>query len=249
MADKDIPSFLRIDGEKLLFNKDDEELVAYIPEKFFERKLAEIEGDYINLIGIFVYTVQNLKTGKNIGLHNFLYPTTITTRPGDMEKAKNIRLIKDSDPENYRIFRYRKDDIVINSTKTVQHISNVEKVLNLLFILGSIPNTIPYDIIGDILFESMDIYGGSFGISAQVMGIVVSEVCRAKNKKNIPYRLSGSTDPHDYKSLSLKNVSQLTSPYTALISDDFDESILYAMMNNEPKHTALEKILVGEDNS
>lgn len=249
MADTDIPSFLKLDGERLIFNKDDEELVAYIPEKFFERKMAEIEGDYINLVGLFVYTVQNLKTGKNIGLHNFIYPTVITTRPGDMEKAKNIRLIKDSDPDNYRILRYRKDDIVVNSTKTVKFIGNVEKVLNLLFILGSIPNTIPYDIIGDILFESMDIYGGSFGVSAQIMGIVVSEVCRSKSNVNIPYRLSGSTDPHDYKSISLKNVSQLTSPYTALISDDFDESILYAMMNEEPKHTPLEKILVGEDNS
>ena len=249
MADEGIPNFLRLEGERLIFNKDDAELVAYIPEKFFNRKLAEIEGDYINLIGIFVYTVQDLKTGKNIGLHNFLYPTTITTRPGDVEKAKNIRLIKDSDPEEYRILRYRKDDIVINSTKTVQHISNVEKVLKLLFILGAIPNTIPYDIIGDILFESMDIYGGSFNICAQVMGIVVSEVCRAKNNVNLPYRLGGSTDPHDYKSMALKNVSQLTSPYTALISDDFDESILYAMMNENPKPTPLEKILVGEDNS
>ena len=47
--------------------------------------------------------------------------------------------------------------------------------------------------------------------------------------------------------MSVKGVSKLISPYTALLSEDFDESILYAMMNDQPKETSLEKVLVGEN--
>lgn len=245
----EIPSFIELEGEKLLFKGEDKELVAYIPEKYFERKLAELEGDYINLVGIFNYTVQSIKSGKNNGLHNFIYPTFITTRPGSMEKVKEVKLIKNSEPEDYRILRYREGDIVINSTKTTRFVGNVEKVLNLFFILGYIPNTIPYDQLGDIMFESMDIFGDSYGVNAQIMGIALSEVCRDKNDITKPFRLSKSNDMHDYKTMSIRNVSKLISPYTALISEDFDESILYAMMNNKPKNTPLEKVLVGTDNT
>ena len=245
----EIPSFIEVEREKVLFKGEDKELVAYIPEKYFERKLAELEGDYINLVGIFNYTVQSIKSGKNNGLHNFIYPTFITTRPGSMEKVKEVKLIKNSEPEDYRILRYKKGDIVINSTKTTRFVGNVEKVLNLFFILGYIPNTIPYDQLGDIMFESMDIFGDSYGVNAQIMGIALSEVCRDKNDITKPFRLSKSNDMHDYKTMSIRNVSKLISPYTALISEDFDESILYAMMNDNPKDTPLEKVLVGTDNS
>lgn len=245
----DLPSFIREENDQLIFNSDTEEMVAYIPEKYFERKVAEQEGEFINIIGIFDYTVQNLKTGKNIGLKRFRYPTIFTTRPSVTEKVKDLRLIKQAGVSDYRILRYRKDDIVVNNTKIVRFIGNVEKMFNLFFILGCIPNTIPYDEIGDYMFEAMDIYGDSYGVNAQVMGIACSEICRAKDDVNIPYRLSKTKDLHEYQSFSIKNVSKFTSPYTALISEDFDESVLYAMMNENPKDTPLEKILVGVDNT
>lgn len=249
MAAEGLPSFIKENGDQLLFNGEDKELVAYVPEKYFERKIAEQEGEFINLIGIFDYTVQDLKTGKNIGLKRFRYPTIITTRPYMTEKVKEVKLIKESNPIDYRVLRYRQDDIFVVSSKTTRFIGNVEKMLNLFMILGFIPNTIPYDEIGDYMFESMDIFGDSYGVNAQVMGIACSEICRAKDDVSIPYRLSGSNNLHEYQSMSIRNVSKFTSPYTALISEDFDESVLYAMMNEDPKDTPLEKILVGVDNS
>ena len=54
--------------------------------------------------------------------------------------------------------------------------------------------------------------------------------------QNIPYRLSGEKDLHAYSTMSVKNISKLTSPYTALISDEFDNSILHAMLNETPKN-------------
>lgn len=243
----DMPSFVRLEGETVLFNgKDNEEMIAYIPEKYFDRNIAEIEGKYINLIGIFDYTIQNTDTGKNNGLKHFNFPSIFTTKPSYIEKVKDVQLTKNTEVMDYRIFHYRKDDEIIQSTKVVQFIGNCEKFMNLFFILGFIPNTIPYDKIQDYMVANANINGFDYEISMQLFGFIISEICRAKDDENTPFRLSGSNDLTAYKSMSIKNVSKLISPYTALISEDFDESVLHAMLNETPKDTPLETVLVGE---
>ena len=243
----DMPSFcVKNKDGGIDFKSPGKEFVAYIPEKYFERNIAEQEGDFYNLIGVYDYTIQDLKTGKNNGLHPFRLPTLFSTKPYSVEKRQQIRLTDDSEPDDYRIFRYQDGDTLIVSTELVQFIGNVEKFINLFFILGYIPNTIPYDQIHEYIIESAALNGYSYGINNQVFGFCISEVCRSKDNPSIPWRLSGTDDLHAYHSTSVKNVSKLISPYTALLSEDFDESILHAMMNNEPKETTLEKVLVGE---
>ena len=243
----DMPSFIYKDtDDSIIFKPKDKELVAYVPEKYFERNIAEQSGEFINLIGVFDYTIQDLKTGKNDGLRQFKLPTLFSTRPGTVEKVKQIRLTKDSSPTDYRVFRYREGDTIIVSTKLIQFIGNVEKFNNLFFILGFIINTIPYDQIYQYVVDATKLNGFSYGLNAQVIGFIISEVCRSKTNHNIPWRLSKTNDLHAYESMSLKNISKLISPYTALLSEDFDESILYAMMNDTPKDSSLEKVLVGQ---
>ena len=241
-----MPPFLKKDENgSLLFTGKDKELVAYVPEKYFDRNVAEQSGEYINLLGIFDYTIQDINTGKNNGLRSFRLPTLFSTRPYITEKQKQLQLIKESDPTDYRILRYREGDTVIVSTKLVQFIGNVEKFNNLFFILGYIPNTIPYDKLYEYIIDAMSLNGFSYGLNAQVFGIVLSEICRAKDDLNLPFRLSKNKNMHSYQSMSVKGVSKLISPYTALLSEDFDESIMYAMMNDDPKDSSLERVLVG----
>ena len=241
-----MPPFIEKNKEgSLLFKGKDKEFVAYVPEKYFERSVAEQSGEYINLLGVFDYTIQDINTGKNNGLKPFRLPTLFSTRPGSVEKAKQIKLIKQSDPTDYRILRYREGDIIMVSTNLVQFIGNVEKFNNLFFILGYIINTIPYDKIYEYIMDAMSLNGYSYGLNSQVFGFIISELCRYKDNPNIPWRLSGSTDPHAYQSMSVKGISKLISPYTAILSEDFDESIMYAMMNDDPQDSSLERVLVG----
>jgi hypothetical protein len=241
-----MPSFLKKDENgSLLFTGKDKELLFYVPEKYFERNIAEQAGEYINLLGVFDYTIQDLKTGKDQPIKSFRLPTLFSTRPYLTEKVKQIKLIKESDPTDYRILRYREGDIVIVSTKLVQFIGNVEKFNNLFFILGYIINTIPYGDLYEYIMDAMALNGYSYGLNAQVFGVVLSEICRAKDDPNIPFRLSKSSNMHAYQSMSVKGVSKLISPYTALLSEDFDESIMYAMMNDDPKDSSLERVLIG----
>ena len=241
-----VPSYLKISEEgSILFNDPKREFVAYVPEKYFERGIAEQQGEYINLLGVFDYTIQDIETGKNNGLKAFRLPTIFSTHPYITEKQKQLQLLKQTEPTDYRVFRYRVGDEIIVSTNVVQFIGNVEKFNNLFFILGYIPNTIPYDKIHEYIIDAMSLNGDSYGLNMQVFGFVISELCRSKNDPAIPFRLSGSNDMHAYQSMSVKGISKLVSPYTALLSEDFDESIMYAMMNDDPKDTSLEKVLMG----
>ena len=64
-----IPSFLKKDGDSLLFNENGQ-FVFYVPEIYFDRGDAQITGEYINLLGILDYTIFN-EDGSNIGLKRF----------------------------------------------------------------------------------------------------------------------------------------------------------------------------------
>ena len=62
-----LPYFCKQEKESILFSAKGKEMVAYVPEKYFDRNIAEQEGDYINIMCIFNYTVQDIETGKNDG--------------------------------------------------------------------------------------------------------------------------------------------------------------------------------------
>jgi len=240
-----LPSFIKEEHNKLIFVGKDKEFVAYIPEKYFDRKMAEQMGEYIELLGVFNYTVQDLKTGKNIGLKRFKLPTFFITKPYMTEKKKEVKLLKESEIEDYRVLRYREGDEIASSIDLVQYIGNVEKFINLWYSLGYINNTIGYDELLDYILANASINGVNYGLSAQMIGFTITEICRDIDNPDVPFRLSGKTNMHEYKSMALKNISKHISPYTAIISEDFDESLIYAMMNNTPKDTPLEKILAG----
>ena len=238
--------FLYKDSDSIRFKLKDKELVLYVPEKYFERGLAEQVGDRITLLGVCDYTIQDLNTGENNGLNRLKFPSLFDTIPYSIEKVKDIKLKSYTPKMNYRVLRYRKDNVVISGFKVTQFIGNVEKFISLFFILGFIINTIPYDELHEYVQESANLNGFSYGLTAQMIGIILGEICRSNKDDNVPFRLSGSSDMHAYKSMSVRNISKHISPYTAIISEDFNESAMYAIMNETPKDTPLEKILVGE---
>ena len=243
-----LPSFIKEEKSKLIFRPTDkgDEFVAYVPEKYFERKIAEINGEYIDIMGIFDFTVQDKNGKSKIGLHPFRFPTIFTTKPGRIEKKKDIILTKYTPVRDYRILRYEDGDEIASSTEVVQFIGNVEKFMNMWYVLGFINNTIPYDQLLEYMVDNMALNGNSYGLNAQMFGFTFSELCRSQKDPKVPFRLSSFTNMHEYQSMSVKNISKLTSPYTAIISEDFDESLVYAILNNTPKDSPLEKILVGK---
>lgn len=239
-----LPSFLKQSGDSILF-KSDGELYFYIPEKYFDLKVAEYQGDCISLLGIFSYALK--ENNKMSTLRQFNYPTRFVTKPYKVEKLKSVKLIKESKPEDYRVLCYKKDDVVIVDINVPVDMDNAEDLINLFIIGGHISNTIPYDKIQNYFIDNISYNDNDYGISLQLFGIVIGELCRSTKDVSKPFRLTGSTNMHDYKSISIIDIARLVSPYSAISSNNFNQALVYASVNKNKITSPLERVLTGED--
>lgn len=242
-------SFLKKDGKSLRF-KLDGELVYYIPESYFRpddsMKYAEVSGEYVNILGLFNYEVFD-KDGKSLyGLKLFNFPTMITCSPDSIEKVKDYILDKSVPVKvDYRILRFKKDDIVILNTSAPQDVTNVENIFRIFMLTGRIPNTIAYDKLHNFMMDSIKYNGSSFGITAQMFGILISELCRKSTDEKVPFRLAKEKNLHNYKSISIKMVPKYISPFTSITSENWDDAVVNAINNENKVDAPMEKILIG----
>lgn len=243
MPDYKVPTFLKKDGDALLFNGEGQ-FVFYVPELYFDRGDAEIKGEYVNLLGILDYTIYN-KNGSNIGLKRFYFPTVFLTKPSRIEKSKNIRLKAAVEPQDYRLLIFEKDDAVVVSTKVPQNISNVEDFYR-IFLTGKLPTTIPYDKLQDYFIDSIKLNGSSYGMSLQMFGIVVGEMCRDPKDPSRAFRLTKFTDPMSYRNISIKDLPKYISPNVSISSENWDLGVVGAIMNPNTTNSPLEKLIMGE---
>lgn len=236
-----IPGFLRlVNNTTLIFNSDGE-LRFYVPEKYFTNKSAEVLGNSIVLLGSIQY---GLKIGNKETLNIFSYPSRITCTPSEVIKEKNL-VVGKADADDYRILLFKKGDVVIDSIYTIQNIANVEDLFRIMVISGNIPNFIPYEDLYEYFLYPMEVNGGNYGISAQAFGVFVSKLCRQKGNLEKEFRLSKNKlkNNTNYSSISIKQVPKYISPYTAITSENWDESVVAAIMNKNKVDVPLEKLM------
>lgn len=248
----EVPKFLKLEGEALLFNEDNKEFCFYVSESFFnstsKNAIAEIQGQYVSMIGLCNWAIID-STGKRGELHTFSFPTMFLCKPYKIEKAKGLKLDSDKEPKDYRLLRFRKGDEVVSQVRVPQIIDNVELFFKLAVITAKIPTSIRYDEGWKLFIESMELNGESFGINAQLFGIIWSELCRDVKDMSRPYRHSGSTDLHEYKPISVKMIPKFGSPYQSLISENFDEGLTAAILKKDMEEkdipfSPLEKVVM-----
>lgn len=245
----DIPKFLRLEGEALVFNEDNKEFIFYVPENFFDptskNAIAEINGQYVSMIGLCDWAIIDSK-GVRSELKPFCFPTMFLCKPYKIEKAKGLKLDADKEPKDYRLLRFKKDDEVVSQIRVPQIIDNVELFYKLAVITARIPTTIPYDKIWSIFLENMALNGSSYGLNAQLFGIVIAGLCRDPKDISRPFRLTKMDDMHNYKPISVKLIPNYISPYTSIISENWDESLRSAILMKDKEdipYSPLEKIV------
>ena len=236
-----MPSFLKQDGESLIFNGDGE-LIFYVPEKYFNISMAVTFGDTIELMGIFDYDVFD-KNGKHKGMRNFNFPTMIQCKPSSIEKAVDFQITK-HEVRDYRFLKFKKGDQVICNVNIPKIIDNAEKFTNLM-IYGNLPPTIPYNKLYEYINYNAQLNGFSYNMTAQMLGIIVSELCRHKNDLTRPFRLTDMKDQLAYTMVSIKALPKFISPYVAITSENADESIANAIMNKTGVESPLEKVMMN----
>ena len=241
--------FLKKEEDSLIFNIDGGELVYYIPESYFRSdgsmKFAEMAGEYINTIGVFPYEVFDSK-GKSIyGVKLMNHPMVISCMPDEIDKVKGLVIDKKIDvPVDYRVLRFRKGATALVSLKSPQNAENIENLFRIFMITGNIPNLIPYDEIHTFFTNAVKLNGASFGISNQLLGVMVSQICRSMKDEAIPFRLAKENDMHKFKSISIKMVPKYISAFTAITSENWDDAVVNAAINKNKVDSPMEPILM-----
>ena len=247
------PTFLRVDKDTVYF-KGQGEFVFFIPEIFFEREHAVIDGEFIYVLGTLNYAVlpQPAKSDSDYtkNVRRFYFPSVFCTRPGNMKKVKNLVLNKSQEPQDYRVLSYTNNgqDQIIVSTKVPVDITNTEKFMSIFLITGKIPPNISYYDLYKYYNDAIKLNGGSFRVSAQLVGLIYTETCRSKDLSK-PFRLTKDLDrdPYSYRTTSIQNVANLISPFTALTTENFDKSMISAALIDpkDAKSTPMERIITG----
>lgn len=242
-----LPSYLKVKDESVYYVGEGEFLL-FIPEVFFDRKVAVIEGVHVEVIGILNYSVNPPQNNLSKDLKTFYFPSRFITKPNRIEKVKDFAITKNFTAD-YRILHYEnnKKDKIIVSTKVVQDIENVEDLFRLFVNTGNIINTINYDEIYKYFYDAMTINGKGYNLPASLFGLLVSELCRDPDDINKPFRLGTAIDKdrYSYKPVSIKEVPKLVSPFTSLTSENFDKAVVGAIMNKNNGRSPLERVLIG----
>lgn len=234
-----VPYFLRLEGNELKVNID-AEVVFFIPEEYFDKKIAVIQGETVDCIGVCNYAIYVDGKAQG-GLKTFYYPTNVSFKPSDIENKKGVKLTKNNKPSDYKLLKFRKDDTVIVSIKTPQLVTNVENFFR-LFMTGKLPSNIPYDKVHEYFIKNFQLNGGKFGITAQMLGVIVSEAYRDPKDISKPFRLSGEKDMTNYIMIGTKQIPKFISPFTSITSENWDESVINAIINKNHQYSPLEKL-------
>lgn len=237
-----IPSWLKRDGESILYNGDGY-FAFFVPENYFLGKnsaKAIIMGELVNLFGILDYQLFTSNGKPNGPVRCFKFPSVFLTKPSSVEKVKNIKITEWMDADDYRVLKYKKGAPIIVSTKVPQDLQNVEFFYS-LFLGGNLPSTIPYEDLYTYITENINLAGESYGITNQLFGIVVSEMARDPNNLQKAFRNSNAKH---YKAINIKDIPKFISPYSAITSENWDEAVVNAIENKSTKDIPMEKILM-----
>lgn len=240
----DVPAFLKRDEESLLFNNDEGEFIFFVPEVYFSRNDALLLGEYVQLFGVLDYAITD-KNGKFGKLRQFKFPTVFMTRPYNIEKVKDLKLTKTSQPSEYRLLKYRKNDIVIVSVRTPQDVDNMEWLFRIFVINSRLPTTVRYDEMHEYFIENATLNGQKYKLNTQLFGILVSKIARDKNNPEKLFRLTDIKDMTDYSVMSVADIPKYMSPYSSIVSQNWDEAVMSSILSDKKETSPLQQIMMG----
>lgn len=238
----DTPSFIKVKGDSYLFANDGT-FKFYVPEKYFSNKLAVFEGECINLFGMLSYAIFD-KNDKPIGkLRTFKFPISFLTKPDEIEIAKQIKLTINNKPDDYRILKYHKDGVIVVNYNIAEDAENIQRWYSALD-TGALPNNLPYNELQNYFIRNIQLTGNKYSVSLQLIGIVISELCRSRKDIDKPFRLEDSNDMNAYQWMSIKDIPRSTSPFTALQAEEWDKAVISSITIDSQKDSPLEKIMM-----
>lgn len=238
-------NFIKDDGENIVFTGN--YLEMYIPDSYFESKLAEEFGNSIRVFGLFNIRVFDEKN-KPMKLETLNVPTMIYIHPSEVEK-KELQLIDDGEVEKYRVAKFYKGNIIMQNS-VPQDASNVELFLKILT-TGKVPKTIPYSQVLRIWQRNLDLNGVKLGVTSTILEIIIAEIYRNKKKPEERFAKLIGKDPsvseYAYRTANIREICARNSTFAALTFEDMDQMIISSLninkYNKEESESPIEKII------
>lgn len=225
--------FLYKEGNSLKFNG--ELMKIYLPKTNFTKKgsdsfISEYNGNFIKTMGIFLFevtTFDNEEKGKSGTIYTMKLPISIRFEYEDSYTEK--KQLKDNLPADiYNVFILNNGNTFIENVMAEMSINSCKEFIFMLH-KGNLPSIIPYDEIIKLYLDTLDINGINLGSPSLVYEMIISEVCRSKNDKKIPFRKAinnGKISQLDYVNINMKEIPMLSSVYGALAFEDMNQSII-----------------------
>lgn len=243
-----LPYFLSKEGNSLVYNQDNSTFVFYVPANYFNNtskvNIAVIEGEYVSFIGVCNWAIIDSK-GKRSEIKPFTFPTMFLCKPYEIEKVKNLKL-DNTEESDYVLLKFQKGDEVVTSTKVPQLIDNVEIFFKMAIMTAKIPTSITYDKLWELYFESAKLNGFSYNMNIQLFGILIASISRDKNDITRPFCATDMKNMNDYTPIDIRMVPKYISPYTAITSENWDESVRAAILmkdKDDAPISPLEKVI------
>ena len=246
-----LPSFLKQEGDALVYNGAAEtELVYYIPESFFNNTsksaIAEIVGQYVSMIGVCKWTIVD-KNGKLGEFKPLQFPTMMLCKPYEITREKDVT-IGTADPDDYRILHFKVGDEVLSQVRVPQITENIELFFKMMFYTAKIPNSISKDDLLDLLIENGALNDFNYGVNYQLLAMAIASLCRDPKDITKASRLTNNKDPHYYKLINMKLYPKLISPYSSIVSENWEEALRSAVLLSDKEDkdipfSPLEKVI------
>lgn len=226
---------LGTDGKNIILN--DKYMEIYVPEFYFDKSynFAEDLGDHYNVFGILNVGIFN--NGGTLGYMDTLnIPSNIMLNVYEMEYRTVF--LPGYGNTNCRVVKYyEKNQICKNFL--IQDSLNAQTFLRCV-IYGKLPNTIPYSKSIQIWHKNQAMNSVNFGVPSIIQEVVLRVMYRNKDNVAEPFsKVIGRADKrvsdYDYKMVSVRQVCQYASTFSAITFEDFD-SMVTTSVNREREH-------------
>lgn len=243
-----LSNFLKDDGNIISFTGHCLEI--YIPEMYFDKQIASVEGEIVKTFGVLPCAVFDANM-KELNRYIINLPTTILFYLKDI-KSEKIVLTPErtgAEPEPCRVLRFFKNDNVMPSS-IEQDSSNVEMFFINILCSGKL-TFIPYNKLLEVWEKNLEINGVKLGLTGTTLEIILAEIYR--NKDNLNEKFSKvlnenpKTSQYDYHASNIREICSRTSVFAALTFEDMDSMITTSLnmsnYNKKQVESPLEKIL------
>lgn len=242
-------------GKLSLFLKEDKGYIVstaylieiYIPEKYFDLKLAESIGTNIETVGLLNIRVFDEKE-KMLVDEILNLPTNISISPTNIV-TKDINMLGNEYDEiqRYKVAQFFKGDKIMPVT-IPQNSAAVSSFLNMV-LSKKISKSVSYDKLLEVWLKNLDLNGLSLNVPPVVMEFVLAEMNRGPDGDK--FSKSVAKNPkisrHAYTPANITEVCARNSTFAAITYRDMDAMITASLnmknYNKKQVESPIEKII------